>query len=113
MKPLSEPLTRLIEALQKLPGIGGKSAQRLAFHILKMPRAEVESLATALVDVKDRVAFCSSCCNIADRDPCALCDDPSRDRSLICVVEEPAGVMVIEKTGKFKGLYHVLHGALS
>lgn len=113
MRPLSEPLTRLMEALQTLPGIGSKSAQRLALHILKAPRAEVESLAASLLDVKDRVAFCSTCCNIADGDPCVLCDDASRDRSIICVVEDPGSVMVIENTGKFKGLYHVLHGSLS
>jgi len=113
MKPLSEPLSRLMEALQKLPGIGGKSAQRLAFHVLKVSRAEVEALAAALLDVKDKVAFCSVCCNIADQDPCALCDDASRDRTMVCVVEDPGSVMVIEKTGKYKGLYHVLHGALS
>jgi recombination protein RecR len=113
MKPLSEPLGRLVEALQKLPGIGAKTAQRLSFHILKMSREEVESLAASLIDVKDKVSFCSICCNIADQTPCALCDDASRDRSLICVVEDPASVMVIEKTGKFKGIYHVLHGALS
>ncbi|HZI94530.1 MAG TPA: recombination mediator RecR [Patescibacteria group bacterium] len=113
MKPLSEPLSKLMEALQKLPGIGGKSAQRLAFHVLKVPRHEVEALAAALLDVKDKVAFCSVCCNIADHDPCAICDEPSRDRTMICVVEDPGSVMVIEKTGKYKGLYHVLHGALS
>jgi len=113
MKSFAEPLTRLMESFQKLPGIGGKTAQRLAFHILKMPRHEIEALATALLDVKDKVSFCSTCCNIADRDPCSICDDASRDRSLLCVVEEPGNVMVIDKTGKFRGLYHVLHGALS
>ena len=113
MNPMSEPLTRLVEALQKLPGIGAKTAQRLAFHILKTPRDQVENLATALVEVKEKVAFCSLCCNIADGDPCSLCEDPDRDRTSICVVEEPANVMTIERTGRFKGLYHVLHGALS
>jgi len=113
MNPMSEPLTRLVEALQKLPGIGAKTAQRLAFHILKTPREQVENLAAALVEVKEKVAFCSICCNIADSDPCALCEDTGRDRTSICVVEEPANVMTIERTGRFKGLYHVLHGALS
>jgi len=113
MKALSEPLSRLMEAFQKLPGVGAKTAQRLAFHILKEPRADVESLAAALLDVKDHITFCGICCNIADADPCGLCDDLSRDRSLLCVVEEPGNVLVIEKTGKFRGLYHVLHGALS
>ena len=113
MKSMSEPLTRLVEALQKLPGIGAKTAQRLAFHILKTPREQIESLAAALVEVKDKVAFCSICCNIADHDPCSLCEDSDRDRTAICVVEEPANVMTIERTGRFKGLYHVLHGSLS
>ena len=113
MKPMSEPLARLVEALQKLPGIGAKTAQRLAFHILKTPREQVETLAAALVEVKVKVAFCSICCNIADNDPCSLCEDTDRDRTVICVVEEPANVMTIERTGRFKGLYHVLHGALS
>jgi len=113
MKPISEPLTRLVEALQKLPGIGAKTAQRLAFHILKTPSDQVETLANALVEVKEKVAFCTICCNIADQDPCSLCEDKDRDRTAICVVEEPANVMTIERTGRFRGLYHVLHGALS
>jgi recombination protein RecR len=113
MKGLPEPLTRLMEALQTLPGIGAKSAQRLAFHVLKAPRAQVETLASALLDIKEKISFCSACCNIADRDPCAICEDASRDRSVVCVVEEPANVMAIERTGRFRGLYHVLHGALS
>jgi recombination protein RecR len=113
MKTMAEPLTRLVEALQKLPGIGAKSAQRLAFHVLKMPREEVKTLAAALLDVQDTVTLCSTCCNITDRDPCSLCADAGRDRSLLCVVEEPGNVMAIEKTGKYRGLYHVLHGAIS
>lgn len=113
MKPLAEPLGRLIEALQKLPGVGTKTAQRLALHILKVPREEVEALAAALVETRDKISFCSTCCNIADQDPCALCDDAGRDRTILCVVEEPGNVIVIEKTGKFRGIYHVLHGALS
>ena len=113
MNPLAEPITRLTKALQTLPGIGARSAQRLALHILKVPREEVEALSSALMDVKDKVSFCSICCNITERDPCAICDDTGRDRELLCVVEEPGNVMVIERTGRFKGLYHVLHGALS
>jgi recombination protein RecR len=102
-----------MDALQTLPGIGGKSAQRLAYHILKAPRGQVETLAAALLDVKEKISFCSTCCNIADRDPCSICEDQGRDGSQICVVEEPANVMAIERTGRFKGRYHVLHGALS
>jgi recombination protein RecR len=113
MRQVAEPLARLIETLQQLPGIGAKTAQRLAFHVLKMPRESVAALSKALVDVKERITFCSTCCNITDADPCALCVDMSRDRATICVVEEPANVMAIERTGKYRGLYHVLHGALS
>ncbi len=113
MKTVAEPLARLMESLQKLPGIGAKSAQRLAFHILKVPREEVLALSSALLSAKDGISFCSVCCNITDRDPCAICDDPGRDRAIICVVEDPGNVLVIEKTGRFQGLYHVLHGALS
>ena len=113
MPPVAAPLARLMEALQKLPGIGAKSAQRLAFHILKTQRDEVAALADALLDAKDKVTFCGVCWNITDREPCSVCDDPGRDRGLICVVEDPASVLVIEKTGRFKGLYHVLHGSLS
>src|SRR5262245_60096419 len=110
---MAEPLARLAEALQKLPGIGAKSAQRLAFHVLKVSREDVKALADALLDVKDSITLCSTCCNITDRDPCALCGDPSRDRTVVCVVEEAGNVMAIEKTGKYRGLYHVLHGAIS
>ena len=112
-KSMAEPLGRLAEALQKLPGIGSKSAQRLAFHLLKLPRDQVKALADALLEVKDTVTLCSACCNITDHDPCSLCGDPGRDRSLICVVEEPGNVLAIERTGKYSGLYHVLHGAIS
>jgi recombination protein RecR len=110
---LPEPLTQLIAELQRLPGIGAKSAQRLAFHILKTPREEVERLTVAVRDVKDRVAHCSICSNITDADPCAFCTNPDRQQSLICVVEEPANVTAIEKTREFRGVYHVLMGALS
>ena len=108
-----DPLTKLIEGLQRLPGIGAKSAQRLAFHILKTPREEVERLADAMREVKERVTYCSVCSNITDTDPCYFCTHPSRDHRTICVVEEPENVTAIEKTRDFKGLYHVLMGALS
>jgi recombination protein RecR len=110
---LPESLTRLIEELQRLPGIGPKGAQRLAFHILKSPRDRAERLADALRDVKDRVAYCSVCNNITDVDPCAFCSNTDRDHHVICVVEEPPNVSAIEKTRDFKGVYHVLMGALS
>ncbi len=106
-------LIRLIEELQRLPGIGAKSAQRLAFHVLKTPRESVERLCDAMREVKDRVTYCSTCHNITDRDPCYYCTHPSRDRRLICVVEQPENVDVVERTRDFKGVYHVLMGALS
>ena len=107
------PLARLIESLQRLPGIGAKSAQRLAFHVLKTPREDVERLAEALREVKDRVTYCSVCGNITDTDPCPFCTSAERDRRVICVVEDPQNVAAIEKTRGFKGVYHVLMGALS
>ena len=111
--PLPDPLVRLIEELQRLPGIGPKGAQRLAFHILKAPREQAERLADALRDVKVSVTYCSICNNITDVDPCAFCRDSERDHRVICVVEEPQNVSAVEKTREFKGLYHVLMGALS
>ena len=108
-----EPLTRLIEELKKLPGIGGKSAQRLAFHILRASREDADRLCEAVREVKDRVTYCSICNNITDVDPCRYCTDASRDQSVICVVEEPQNVGAVEKTRDFKGVYHVLMGALS
>ncbi|HVC20448.1 MAG TPA: recombination mediator RecR [Vicinamibacterales bacterium] len=108
-----ESLARLIEELQRLPGVGPKGAQRLAFHILRTPREDAERLCEAVRDVKDRVTYCSVCQNITDVDPCAYCRDPARDRRVICVVEEPQNVAAVEKTRDFKGLYHVLMGALS
>ena len=110
---LPEPLVRLVEQLQKLPGIGAKSAQRLAFHILRHPREDAEHLVDAIRDVKERVTYCSNCNNITDTDPCGLCGDPGRDQRIICVVEEPQNVTVVDRTGGFRGLYHVLMGAIS
>ena len=108
-----EPLVRLIEELKKLPGIGAKSAGRLAFHILRTPRDETERLCDAVRDVKEHVTYCSICNNITDVDPCGICSDSRRQRQIMCVVEEPQNVGAIEKTREFKGLYHVLMGALS
>ena len=108
-----ESLTRLIDQLQRLPGIGRKSAQRLAFHIMKAPRDEAERLAEALRDVKDKVAYCSTCNNVTEVDPCPICTDESRDRRVFCVVEEPTNVLAIERSRDYNGHYHVLMGALS
>jgi len=110
---LPDPLTRLIEELVRLPGIGPKGAQRLAFHLLKTPREHTDRLIEALRDVKERVTYCSICNNITDTDPCAFCSSDARDPHTICVVEEPQNVSAIEKTREFKGMYHVLMGALS
>ena len=110
---LPDPLLRLIEELQRLPGIGPKGAQRLAFHILKTPREQTDRLVAAVRDVKQRVTYCSLCNNITEADPCAYCQSDDRDRRVICVVEEPQNVTAIEKTREFKGVYHVLMGALS
>jgi len=110
---LPDPLAKLVEQLQKLPGIGAKGAQRLAFHILKNPRDEAERLCDAIREVKERVTYCSTCNNITDQDPCVFCTNPSRDQRVICVVEEPQNVSVVEKTREFRGAYHVLMGALS
>ena len=110
---LPDPLARLVEQLQKLPGIGAKSAQRLAFYVLKNPREDAERLIEAIRDVKDRVTYCSNCNNITDADPCVFCTSATRDQRVICVVEEPQNVSVVEKTREFRGVYHVLMGALS
>ena len=108
-----DPLSRLIEQLQKLPGIGAKGAQRLAFHLLKHPRDDAERLCEAIRDVKEQVTYCSTCNNITTVDPCVFCVGASRDQRMICVVEEPQNVMVVEKTREYRGLYHVLMGVLS
>ena len=106
-------LNSLVEELCRLPGIGEKTAQRLAFFILRAPKIRSDRLAQAIVEVKEKILFCSQCNGITETDPCPLCTDPSRDRSLICVVEDPSDVFLVERTGAFKGLYHVLMGALS
>lgn len=108
-----EPVARLIEALQRLPGIGPKTAQRLAFFLLKRPADEVRELADSLVAVKERIVACRSCFNVTEEDPCRICNDPSRDPGLLCVVEEPNDLLAMERTGEFRGRYHVLLGALS
>ena len=113
MSKFAEPMTRLIDELKKLPGIGSKSAQRLAFHVLRTPREDAERLCQAIRDVKDRVTYCTTCNNITDADPCQLCDDPGRDHRIICVVEEPQNVSVVDRTGGFRGRYHVLMGTIS
>ena len=110
---LPDPLIRLIEELQRLPGIGPKGAQRLAFHILRTPRELTDRLVDAVRDVKERVTYCSICNNITDSDPCVFCSNDARDPHIICVVEEPQNITAIEKTREFKGVYHVLMGALS
>jgi recombination protein RecR len=110
---LPEPLLRLIEELQRLPGVGPKGAQRLAFHVLKSPREQADRLADALRAVKEQVTYCSACNNITDVDPCAFCSSGARNHAVICVVEEPQNVAAIERTREFKGVYHVLMGALS
>lgn len=109
----SESIEQLIEEFAQLPSIGRKTAQRLAMHILKMPREEVAAFAKAMVDVKDKVRYCSTCFNITEADPCSICSGPKRNRKAICVVEEPNDVLAVEKTHEFNGVYHVLGGALS
>ena len=111
--PLIEPVARLIEAFARLPGIGPKTAQRLTYHLLRASDAEARTLAAALVDVRDKVVFCDRCFNISDAPLCPICRDPARDVLRLCVVEEPLDVLALERTGEFKGLYHVLHGAIS
>jgi len=108
-----DPVARLIEALQRLPGIGPKTAQRLTFFLLKRPVEEVRELSESLLAVKDQIVYCRLCFNITDEDPCRICADPSRDARLLCVVEEPNDLLAMERTGEYRGRYHVLLGALS
>ena len=111
--PAAEPVSRLIEELGKLPGIGPKSAARLTYYLLRIPEAEARALAEAIIAVKEKTVLCSSCQNITDSNPCAICGSKERDHSIICVVKEPLDIMALERTGQYKGLYHVLHGVLS
>jgi recombination protein RecR len=115
MAGLIAPVARLIEEFSKLPGVGTKTAQRLTYHVLRSSTDDARSLAAALVAIKEQVAYCTTCCNITEAgvDPCDICADPRREVSRICVVEEPLDVLAIERTGEFRGRYHVLHGAIS
>jgi recombination protein RecR len=111
--PTAKPISRLIEELNKLPGIGPKTAQRLAYHLLQAPAERSRDLADAVLGIKENLRLCSVCLNITDTDPCGLCADETRDISKICVVEEPIDILPLERTRKFRGLYHVLHGVIS
>ncbi|MCX6595173.1 MAG: recombination mediator RecR [Acidobacteria bacterium] len=113
MADFAEPLQRLVEEFRRLPGVGHKSAQRLAFYVLRSPRADAERLAQSLLDVKDKLGLCATCNNISDAELCPYCRNPNRDQTQICVVEEPHNIMPVETTRTFTGLYHVLHGAIS
>ena len=110
---LPEPIQNLVNALSRLPGIGPKTAQRLTYHLLRMPAEQAKALAEAIIQVKDRVKLCSVCYNVTETDPCDVCRSETRDRTVVCVVEEPLDVLALERTGSYGGLYHVLHGSLS
>jgi recombination protein RecR len=112
MQTTPEPIARLIGEFSRLPGIGPKIASRLTFYLLRNSREQAEALSAAITDVKDKITFCTVCHNVTEDDPCAICADPGRDRGKICVVEEPLDVLALERTGAYKGLYHVLHGAI-
>lgn len=109
----SDPIQRLVRELSKLPGIGQKTAARLAFHILRSPAEQARALAVALVEVKEKIRLCSTCMNLTELDPCELCQDPARDRNTLCVVAHPPDLLAVERTGSYRGRYHVLHGVLS
>ncbi len=111
--PAAEPIARLVEEFNKLPGIGPKSAQRLTYHLLRAPGDQAEALAEAIRAVKEKLSLCSICLNITDSDPCPICRDTERDHTIICVVEEPIDILPLERTKKFNGLYHVLHGVIA
>lgn len=113
MEYFALPLQNLIEEFEKLPGIGTKTAQRLAFHILNQPMEKAKKFADAIVNAKEKLCYCKECQNLSDKEVCAICDNPARDHSVICVVESPRDVIQIERTNEFKGVYHVLHGAIS
>jgi recombination protein RecR len=113
MSKFAEPMAQLIDELKKLPGVGGKSAQRLAFHILRSSTDDADALASAIRNLKEKLHLCSVCNNITDVDPCSYCSNPTRNQRLVCVVEEPTNIASVEKTRSYNGVYHVLHGALS
>lgn len=113
MQVYTGPISRLIEEFSKLPGVGRKTAQRLAFHVINMNTNDVESLSKAIIDAKREIKYCSVCCNITDTDPCSMCSNKNRDSSVICVVEDPRDVAAMERTREFKGKYHVLNGVIS
>lgn len=113
MRHYAKPIARLVDELNKLPGIGPKTAQRLAYHIVTAPKQDAHNLARAIVEAREQTRYCSVCCTITDVDPCPICSDEARDKTQLCVVEEPKDVFVLERTREYKGRYHVLHGALS
>lgn len=113
MPTYAKPLARLVDELRKLPGIGPKTAQRLAFYLIGESKESVRSLASAIVEAKEKIHYCSTCFNLTDIDPCSICDNQSRESTVICVVEEPRDVIALERTHNYKGLYHVLHGAIA
>ena len=113
MRTVAEPISRLIEELNKLPGIGPKSAKRLAYHLLRSPDDQAKALAEAILTLKDKIKLCSLCFDNTDCDPCRICQDTERDHSKICVVEKPSDILPLEQTGKYDGVYHVLHGTIS
>jgi len=113
MRYFARPIARLVGQLTKLPGIGPKTAQRLAFHILGEPRAVSRELADAILEAKEKIKYCSRCCNLTEEDPCLICSDRERDGKLLCVVEHPQDIVAMEKTGEFQGYYHTLHGSIS
>jgi recombination protein RecR len=111
--PAADAIGRLVQEFSKLPGIGPKSAQRITFHLLRAPKEKAQALAEALVSLKQRVNLCSTCCNVTESDPCPICRNPQRDITKVCIVEQPQDILALEHTGVYKGLYHVLHGAIS
>jgi recombination protein RecR len=111
--PATDAIGRLVQEFSKLPGIGPKSAQRITFHLLRSPEEKAQSLAEALISLKQRVNLCSACCNVTETDPCPICRNPQRDVTQVCIVEQPQDILALEHTGVYKGLYHVLHGAIS
>ena len=113
MAAIPEAVTRLIDELSRLPGIGPKTASRLAYYMLRAPVEQVQSLGTAILELRDQIVFCSRCFNLAETDPCPICTDDRREQGTVCVVEEPLDILAVERTGEYRGLYHVLHGAIS